>query len=304
MSSSKWHAWFASHCPGRCLSTWPTIAVSCPTALSALCSQLTFLLVWRCEHSTVMATVLLQPRNSPPVQLHNPDITYGLFRWQLKEHLFQETWTWRSVTSDMWHHRQTLTYLNATVHTHTHLTSLFLGLPRWAGTRKVKPMWILQKQETDSEWQWHQLAHMQVCTLLQTDNHTSTPPHCLLRAGCPSCHPTNRVKALKAIECYSNHIITRISIQTARLAFGGTGLCTYRVRGVDGSCAKHLTVESLRSFMLLTVILIIISFLSPTHSFIPGLKSLFCKSFPLQPLVFFFRTDYMIPPDFYCYFWA
>jgi len=28
----------------------------------------------------------------------------------------------------------------------------------------------------DSEWQRHQLGHMQVCTLLQTDNHTSTPP--------------------------------------------------------------------------------------------------------------------------------
>jgi len=23
----------------------------------------------------------------------------------------------------------------------------------------------------DSEWQWHQLGHMQVCTSLQTDNH-------------------------------------------------------------------------------------------------------------------------------------
>ena len=28
----------------------------------------------------------------------------------------------------------------------------------------------------DSEWQWHQLGCMQVCTLLQTDNHASTPP--------------------------------------------------------------------------------------------------------------------------------
>jgi len=27
-----------------------------------------------------------------------------------------------------------------------------------------------------SEWQWHQLGHKQVCTLLQTDNHASTPP--------------------------------------------------------------------------------------------------------------------------------
>ena len=35
-------------------------------------------------------------------------------------------------------------------HTHTRLTTHFLGLPRWAGTRKVKPIWILLKQETAS----------------------------------------------------------------------------------------------------------------------------------------------------------
>jgi len=28
----------------------------------------------------------------------------------------------------------------------------------------------------NSEWQWHQLGQMQVCTSLQTDNHISTPP--------------------------------------------------------------------------------------------------------------------------------
>jgi len=28
----------------------------------------------------------------------------------------------------------------------------------------------------DSEWQWHQLGYMQVCTSLQRDNHASTPP--------------------------------------------------------------------------------------------------------------------------------
>jgi len=28
----------------------------------------------------------------------------------------------------------------------------------------------------DNEWQWRQLGSMQVCTLLQTDNHASTPP--------------------------------------------------------------------------------------------------------------------------------
>jgi len=41
-------------------------------------------------------------------------------------------------------------------------------------------------------------GHMQVCTLLQADNHASTPPLSFLQAGCPSCRPTNSVKALKA----------------------------------------------------------------------------------------------------------
>ena len=47
----------------------------------------------------------------------------------------------------------------------------------------------------DSEWQWHQLGHMQVCTSFQTDYHTNTPPLSFLQAGCPSCHPTNSFKA-------------------------------------------------------------------------------------------------------------
>jgi len=41
---------------------------------------------------------------------------------------------------------------------------------------------------------------MQVCTSLQTDNHANTPPLSFLQAGCPSCRPTNSVKALKDYE--------------------------------------------------------------------------------------------------------
>jgi len=51
----------------------------------------------------------------------------------------------------------------------------------------------------DSGWLWHQLDHIQICTLLQTGNHASTPPLSFLQAGCPSCHPTNSVKVLKAM---------------------------------------------------------------------------------------------------------
>ena len=43
----------------------------------------------------------------------------------------------------------------------------------------------------DSEWQWHQLGHMQVCTLLQTDNHASTPSLSFYRPDAlPTAHPT------------------------------------------------------------------------------------------------------------------
>jgi len=51
----------------------------------------------------------------------------------------------------------------------------------------------------DSEWQWHQLDHMQVCTSLQTDNHASTTPLSFIQAGCPSYRPTNSIKALMTI---------------------------------------------------------------------------------------------------------
>ena len=39
---------------------------------------------------------------------------------------------------------------------------------------------------------------MQVCISIQTYNHASTQPISFLQAGCPSCCPTNSVKALKA----------------------------------------------------------------------------------------------------------
>jgi len=52
----------------------------------------------------------------------------------------------------------------------------------------------------DSEWRWHQLGRMQVCTSLQADNHANTSPLSFLQAGCPSCRPTNSVKALKAVD--------------------------------------------------------------------------------------------------------
>jgi len=92
--------------------------------------------------------------------------------------------------------------LNSHSHyTHTH-TRPFNG--PFSGTTSVSRY---QKGKTNldftearnSEWQWHQLGHMQVCTSLQTDNYASTPPVGFLQAGCPSCRPSNSVKALIVI---------------------------------------------------------------------------------------------------------
>ena len=75
------------------------------------------------------------------------------------------------------------------------------GLPGWAGTRKVKPIWILLKQETVSgngiSWA--------ICKPAPRSRQITMPaPHrsVFLQAGCPSCRPTNSVKALKAVRKY------------------------------------------------------------------------------------------------------
>ena len=67
-------------------------------------------------------------------------------------------------------------------HTHTRLTALFPGLPGVSRYQKGKTN-LDFTEARDSEWQWHQLGHMQVCTLLPADNHASTPP---LRCVCVS----------------------------------------------------------------------------------------------------------------------
>jgi len=44
----------------------------------------------------------------------------------------------------------------------------------------------------DSEWQWHQMGHMQVCTSLQTDYHASTPPLSLFTVRMPFLPPNQQ----------------------------------------------------------------------------------------------------------------
>ena len=92
--------------------------------------------------------------------------------------------------------------------THTRLTALCLGLPRWTGTTKVKPIWILLEQEivSGSGISWA------TCKSAPRSRQITTPvPHhsVFLQAGCPSCRPTNSVKALKAQQRHCLRILWR-----------------------------------------------------------------------------------------------
>jgi len=67
---------------------------------------------------------------------------------------------------------------------------------------------------------------MQVCNSLQTDNHASTPPLSFLQAGCPSCYPTNSIKALKAEVMRNKNVITKSAaakMQSNKRGNGGRG---------------------------------------------------------------------------------
>ena len=78
-------------------------------------------------------------------------------------------------------------------HTQTRFTAFFPGLPGWAATRKVKPIWILLKHETvsGSGISWA------ICKSAPRSRQITTPaPHHLV-FYMPFLPPTNSIKALK-----------------------------------------------------------------------------------------------------------
>jgi len=100
----------------------------------------------------------------------------------------------------------------------------------------------------DSEWQWHQLGRMQVCNSLQTDNHTSTAPLSFLQAGCPSCRPTNSVKALKAKETTLSIIWQSLFKQPSKFFFlGKTFRCCDLTYGGHRKLASRKPEEKYKS---------------------------------------------------------
>jgi len=60
----------------------------------------------------------------------------------------------------------------------------------------------------DSEWQWNPLGHMQVCTLLQTDNHTSTPLLSFFTGRMPFLPPNQQCQSTEYSKTVSKHCDT------------------------------------------------------------------------------------------------
>ena len=83
------------------------------------------------------------------------------------------------------------TLASALTHTHTHpFNGPLSGTTRVSRYQKGKTN-LNFTEARDSEWQWHQLGHMQVCTSIQTDNHASTPPLSFYRPDAiPAAQPT------------------------------------------------------------------------------------------------------------------
>ena len=61
-------------------------------------------------------------------------------------------------------------------HTLTHPFNGPLSRTTWVSRYQKGKTNLDFTEARDSEWQWHQLRHMQVCTSLQTDNHAN-PRH-------------------------------------------------------------------------------------------------------------------------------
>jgi len=84
-------------------------------------------------------------------------------------------------------------------HTHDHFTALFPGPTVWAGARRELLDFMVQGKINRGRHTDHPAGRHSIQT-----NQCPPPPHTplFLWAGCPSCRPTDSVKALKATSAF------------------------------------------------------------------------------------------------------
>ena len=134
-----------------------------------------------------------------------------LYRLKLRKMLHRRIWTVSLATAE-WH-----------IHTHSRLTALCPGLPGWAATRKVKPILILLKQETESG----SGINWAICKSAPRSRQITTPaplPCSSLQAGCSSWRPTNSIKALKA---YNSRVTFKVIQSWEIVQFNSTCITSH-----------------------------------------------------------------------------
>jgi len=76
----------------------------------------------------------------------------------------------------------------------------------------------------DSEWHWHQLGHMQVCTLLQADNHTNTPPLSFFTGRMPFLPPNQQRQSTEGIQKKQRNESNTTAVLTTKGCISATTL--------------------------------------------------------------------------------
>jgi len=128
---------------------------------------------------------------------------------------------------------------------------------------------------------------MQICTSPQTDNHTSTPPLSFLQDGCPSCHPTNSIKALKAyvMEIYMYNVACETHKQKENINYYYITTILW-LSGLRRGQSKWAGIR--RNIHPLTPIVVINHPLSASSIFLQSMAS---SLFNLRALQFFFTES-------------
>ena len=87
-------------------------------------------------------------------------------------------------------------------HTHT-FNGPFSGTTQVSRYQKGKTN-LDFTEARDSEWQWHPLGHMQVCTSLQSDNHASTLPLSFFTGRMPFLPPNQQRQSTEGNQSTEN----------------------------------------------------------------------------------------------------
>ena len=140
----------------------------------------------------------------------------------------------------------------------------------------------------DSEWKWHQLGHMQVCTSLQTDNHASTPPLSFFTGRMLFLPPNQQRQSTEGkIKVYAMYIVWNLlQLISGQLAV------SWEKWFVAASCSQEPTVSFVVTFsndftaarFLRAVKLCLFFFVLPCPFFTTYLTLHSCSAFNIQPI--------------------